>query len=206
MFQTEALHALKKAAANWPGSQQRFLSTATHRASRLSDSGVKARHTIRIANRSQPTPRSTTTRWSRPNSSSSASESVPYPEPIPSHTPQPRATGLRLIARRSKEGVAFVGRFKKTIFELFLWMVCGSLALELKWMRRDFAEYKETVDVKARKLRKEIEALKRELRPLPADTPKAPVKASRAVEKATSSTPTSDVSGSPTPSKKFAIY
>ncbi|KNC98239.1 uncharacterized protein SPPG_06639 [Spizellomyces punctatus DAOM BR117] len=85
-----------------------------------------------------------------------------YPAPLPTHTPAPRATGLRLIARRSREGFAFVLRFKRTLLELFLWMICGSLALELKWMRRDFEEYKETVGVKRRKLEAELRELRRE--------------------------------------------
>ncbi|TPX70884.1 hypothetical protein SpCBS45565_g01478 [Spizellomyces sp. 'palustris'] len=85
-----------------------------------------------------------------------------YPAPLPTHTPAPRATGLRLIVRRSREGFEFVLRFKRTLLELFLWMICGSLALELKWMRRDFEEYKETVGVKRRKLEAELRELRRE--------------------------------------------
>ncbi|KAJ3023605.1 hypothetical protein HKX48_002153 [Thoreauomyces humboldtii] len=46
-------------------------------------------------------------------------------------------------------------------------MVCGSLALELKWMRRDLKEFEETVGVRGRKLEAEILALRRELGDVP---------------------------------------
>ena len=43
-------------------------------------------------------------------------------------------------------------KFKKTFLELFLWMVCGSLALELRWTRTDAEEYRETSRILERKL------------------------------------------------------
>ncbi|KAJ3279476.1 hypothetical protein HK104_001434 [Borealophlyctis nickersoniae] len=40
-------------------------------------------------------------------------------------------------------------------------MVCGSLALEMRWIKRDMEEYVETAALRRRKIETEMEGLKR---------------------------------------------
>ncbi|KAJ3186252.1 hypothetical protein HDU85_007692 [Gaertneriomyces sp. JEL0708] len=101
--------------------------------------------------------------WSKRYSNITTTTSVSAPPPIPEHTPIPPPSGVRFVWNRTKESFLFVARFKSTLFDLFLWMVCGSLALEQRWMKRDLEEYKETVGVRRRKLEKELETLKLEV-------------------------------------------
>ncbi|KAJ3172665.1 hypothetical protein HDU88_005995 [Geranomyces variabilis] len=129
---------------------------------------------------------------------------LPYPPPIPTYTPTPPPTGVRLIVRRIRESFQFVGRFKKTLLELFFWMVCGSLALELRWMRRDKEEFEETMGVRGRKLEAEIRALsedrsgREEVGPVAPATPTAAAKAVEVIAEPSAT-------GPPRP-KRMVIY
>jgi hypothetical protein len=48
-------------------------------------------------------------------------------------------------------------RFKYRMANVFLWMVLGSMALNVKWTRMDIAETKTKFEVAERKLRREYE-------------------------------------------------
>ena len=72
----------------------------------------------------------------------------------------PRSTGNAYIHLLRKTW-DFIKRFRKLIFELMLWMVCGSIALQLKWTRRDMQEYLEKVRIQRRRLEKKIEGYRK---------------------------------------------
>ncbi|TPX58375.1 hypothetical protein PhCBS80983_g03166 [Powellomyces hirtus] len=154
-----------------------------------------------------PTPKSSPNRLHSTTTTDIPVPTSPYPAPLPTHTPTPPAKGLRLILRRTREGFAFVGKFKKTLLELFLWMVCGSLALELKWMRRDFEEYKETMGVRGRKLEAEIAMVKRQCGAAEPE-PKEDVSVQKAVQRKVppQQPAVGDAKQGSAPVKRIAIY
>ncbi|KAJ3182963.1 hypothetical protein HDU87_007385 [Geranomyces variabilis] len=129
---------------------------------------------------------------------------LPYPPPIPTYTPTPPPTGVRLILRRIRESFQFVGRFKKTLLELFFWMICGSLALELRWLRRDKEEFEETMGVRGRKLEAEIRALSED-RSGREEVEQAVQAAPAAVPKAVDAVAEPSATGPPRP-KRMVIY
>ncbi|KAI8854714.1 hypothetical protein BC829DRAFT_379474 [Chytridium lagenaria] len=71
----------------------------------------------------------------------------------------PKKSISSLFVQRAEEGYAIVHKFRRTITEILLWMVLGSLALELKSLKSDQKEYLKTLDVQKRKLESQIEAL-----------------------------------------------
>jgi hypothetical protein len=62
----------------------------------------------------------------------------------------------RSFGDKVKDYAAWAVRFRGTLGQVLLWMICGSLALELRWMRSDAEEYRETVIANERKLQAEI--------------------------------------------------
>ncbi|KAJ3088813.1 hypothetical protein HK102_007859 [Quaeritorhiza haematococci] len=73
--------------------------------------------------------------------------------------PPSSSTSGTLVTRIRRIGSWFY-RFRGTFAELFLWMFCGSLALELRWLRAEKEEFLETVNAQNRKLLREITALR----------------------------------------------
>ncbi|KAJ3115324.1 hypothetical protein HDU96_000808 [Phlyctochytrium bullatum] len=65
--------------------------------------------------------------------------------------PPPSKPFSALLAQRAEEGYQVVHKYRRTITEVLLWMICGSLALELKSLRSDQQEYLKTIDAQHRK-------------------------------------------------------
>ncbi|KAI9205182.1 uncharacterized protein BJ171DRAFT_474574 [Polychytrium aggregatum] len=87
---------------------------------------------------------------------------------LPTEMAPPDGTNLRgwaLIVHRSKQGAEFVYKFRSSLFTVMLWMITGSLALELRWIRADVHEEKELADLKERKLQAEISEIRAQCDP-----------------------------------------
>ncbi|KAJ3053805.1 hypothetical protein HK097_003321 [Rhizophlyctis rosea] len=68
----------------------------------------------------------------------------------------PRSTGNAYLNVLGKTW-DFIKRFRRLIFELMLWMVAGSIAIEMKQRKRDMEEYLEGLTIQRKKLQRRIE-------------------------------------------------
>lgn len=65
------------------------------------------------------------------------------------------------LADQGSKAWSFFSRFKRQAGQLFLWMLCGSMALELRWMKSEYMDYRLHMGAKVRKLEEELIGLKR---------------------------------------------
>ncbi|TPX38022.1 hypothetical protein SmJEL517_g00391 [Synchytrium microbalum] len=77
----------------------------------------------------------------------SSTEAAKEPSPI-----------MQAVSREQTEIVySVLHRLRRSAFPLMLWLTLGSIALELRWARNDYREYRQDVTSRTRHLERELE-------------------------------------------------
>ncbi|KAI9329353.1 hypothetical protein BDR26DRAFT_872661 [Obelidium mucronatum] len=84
------------------------------------------------------------------------------PDELASQKESPEKTGLAKYVQKFRDGdFDPFGRFRRTFKELMLWVICASLAFDLRTLRQDTDDFKKTAEVKERILSRELDELRR---------------------------------------------
>jgi len=67
---------------------------------------------------------------------------------------------VTLNNKKTSNSVPFNAKLRRSFLELAIWLFVGSMALELKWARKDYEEYKEQSERRIRVLKDNISTLK----------------------------------------------